>query len=214
LTLMMVPAVMIAVAVLPWLLADPDGVRNSFGYAGVPGGAGLTLLVQPAISTAYLEQNFGGLGDLNGTAFFLYEHGALLTLSGLALLAAFLARVRPAPLDGAVLLWLTVWVFMPSWSFQYAIWGLPFMIMAGYLRGALLFQAWMVLPIVFWYDAFGLMSEGGGIYPWIMGAFWFGWVIALALLGRRIVLARREQPDGVLEPLVGYGPGGAPTSAL
>ena len=213
-TLLVVPTLIVAIPMAPFALHDPDGVRTAFDYAGVPGGGGLSLIVQPGIASAYLEGNFAGLGDLNSANEFLRDNGSLITLAGLAGLAVFLARVRPAPLDAAVMTWLTIWVFNPSYALQYAIWGLPFLLLAGYLRWAALFQLVVLLPTMFWYDAFGLQAEGSTLHPLLMTVLWTLWVVGLVILARRLVLARRGQTDGVLEPLVRYGPDDAPTSAL
>jgi hypothetical protein len=199
------PALMVGVGMLPFLLHDPDGVSRAFGYGGQPGIGGLSVIVNPEIPTAFLERDLEALGNLNSAGDFLHDNAPRITLAGVALLGLFFWRTRPSPLDAAVMLWVTVFVFGPSWSFTYVIWGLPLMLMAGYLRAVVLIQGALLLPTIFWYDVFGLAEEGADLYPVIMDLVWVMWVAGLVVLGRRIVLARRRQPEGVLEPLVRYG---------
>lgn len=112
----------------------------------------------------------------------------------LAVLAAFLWRYRPAPIDGIVVLWLAVYALSPNFLLQYLVWGLPFFITAGYLREAALLQVAVIPALVITYMDSSLYGRpGADAYVALMICLWIFWVVALVVVVRRIV--RRGTPD-------------------
>ncbi|MGH2956312.1 MAG: glycosyltransferase 87 family protein [Solirubrobacterales bacterium] len=174
----------------PFLIADPSGVETLRQYRGLPGLGGLSLAVQPDLAIDWIVD---GHPQLNAASEFLYEHSnSIVSLVPLGVLA-FVIRIRPSPLDSAVLLWLAIYAFAPNPVFQYLIWGIPFFLMAGHLRGTVLLQAVVLVPILIAYLA--PMPTGiAAVYLPIMLGVWAGFVVALFRLGRRAIDNHREVP--------------------
>lgn len=142
LTLLAAAALPLAVALAPFALAGKLPPAIVFSYRGLPGAGGLSLLVQPDLSLGVL--GIRGV-QYSGLSVALGRHGALLVGAGLLAVAAVGVRSRARALDLAVLLWLAVYAFGVNFFFQYALWGLPFLLMAGYVREVLVAQA-VLLP--------------------------------------------------------------------
>jgi hypothetical protein len=186
---LVVAAVAVPLVVLaPYVVSDAGQVQDALGYGGAPGLGGISMFVQPALAESFLTNDFSN--SLSGPTRTLYDNASLLVLAGLAGCGLFLLRFRPRPVDAAVLVWLTVYVFNPNFFPQYLVWGLPFFLMAGYLREVAILQAALVPVIVFFYAK-----------PWgdwatlpyfaIMAALWIAWVSALFVLARRHASFRR-----------------------
>jgi glycosyl transferase family 87 len=169
-------------AMAPYLL-EGDRARRVFSYQGGPGLGGLSLLADPALP--------GGAFALTGArphglALELHQHTRWITGGALAALAVFMYRYRPEPVQAAVLVVLTVWVFGVAFYLQYLVWGLPFILMAGYLRWALVLQA-VALPAT-------IVTYSRGAEPWQVSAYytapmillWVAWTVALVVLLLRI----------------------------
>ena len=122
---------------VPWLVAEPHATVDSLRYSGVPGLGGLSLLAQPNLLDYWLLDGSVQLSGLSNT---LLDLRFVITAVALAAATALLARRRPDPAVGAVLLWLAVFASAVSFGPRYVVWGLPFMLMAGYLREAALLQ--------------------------------------------------------------------------
>ena len=118
----------------------------------------------------------------------MVDHGALLTGAALAAAGTVVVRRRMAPRDGAAVLWLALYVAGTACAFQYAVWGLPFLILAGRLRWAAWMQAGLLVPEALYY-----LGPWHGpellipLYVGCMGAVWLGQAAALrvSLLGAR-----------------------------
>lgn len=168
----------------PFALADLEGVRTTLGYSGAPGLGGLGLVVQPGLIEAWLTQK--EVLMFTAPSQFLYDHTSQITLLGLAGAGAFLLRYRPAPVDAAVLVWLTVYAIAPNFFFQYLVWGLPFFLLAGMIRYVAILQLVVLAPTLIAYLA-PHSPDVAYVYVPIMILVWVGWVVALFLTGRRIV---------------------------
>ena len=174
-----VPAALLA----PFAIADADGVTGLADYAGAPGLGGISLLVQPDLAGKWLEDT---LRTLSGPSQELFDHGS--ALSGAALLAAggVLLRFRTPPRVAAVVVWLTVWVFGAGFFFQYLVWGLPFIVLCGWLRAAVALQAVVLVPLLLFY----LRPWDGDwpelVYVPLMVAVWVAMAVGLARLVRRL----------------------------
>jgi hypothetical protein len=174
-----VPAAMM----LPFAIADPDGVASLADYSGAPGLGGLSLLVQPGLVGDWLVDV---TRTLSGPSRELFDHGSLLTGAALLAAAATLMRFRAPPRVAAVVLWLTLWVFGAGFFFQYLIWGLPFIVLCGWIRAAAALQAAVLVPMLLFY--FRPWDERWLEYVYIpiMVAVWLAMVVALARLVRGV----------------------------
>jgi hypothetical protein len=192
-----------AILLLPFLVVDPTDVLNLRHYQGVPGLGGLSLVTDPAAGADWMtlgpfDHDHGAVGG------FVYDHPGTITLVGVLALAAFVFRYRPAPIDGAVLLWLAIYVFNPNFFLHYLVWGLPFFIMAGYLREVALLQLLLVPALVIYYLVpFSDAMPAAAIYVPLMIALWAFWVVALVTLAARVARQRTAYPTGTQPPLVG-----------
>lgn len=195
-----VPALMLA----PFFVADPDGVLKILDYNGAPGLGGLSIVMQPSLAADWLT---GAPLDLSPVSSWLAERGGLTSLLALAGAFAFLLRYRPSPLDAAVFVWLVVYAFSPNLFLQYAIWGLPFMLIAGYLRAALLVEVLLALPFAVVYSQVWDDRDIALAYTPFMIALWALSVAGVLLLGRRI--QRRSGSRGELRPPPRTAPGSA-----
>ena len=174
-------AVAVPVALLsPFLLADPHGVWRLRDYKGIPGMGGLTLVVQPELAERWLTNPVGP----NAINRWIAGHSTLVNLLAIGPVAAFLlARRVPAP-RAAAILWLAVWAFGTGFFFQYLVWGLPFLLLAGLLRAALAVQLVAIVPAILFYR--GPWEDHGVVvvFAALMIALWVGWVAGLAALAR------------------------------
>lgn len=125
-------------ALLPFALSDPAGVASIAGYHGYPGSGGLSLLLQPNLAARPQP-------SLTSASQLLQDLSPFLTLIGLAVLALFLRRHRAPALTGAVAICLVIYILGANWFLQYAIWSLPFILMLGWVKAALIIQA-LLLP--------------------------------------------------------------------
>ena len=170
------------ILLLPWLAANPSSLR-ALNYAGLPGVGGLSLAVQPSLADAALVR--GSHVRYSEATLRLLDLGKPLLLVALGALGVYLLVVRLKPAQAAVLVWLTVYAFLPNFFFGYAIWGLPIFLMAGYVREVAAFQAVVVVPLLIWearpWDAHSVAWT----YAAIMLVVWAAAVVALGLQVRR-----------------------------
>ena len=175
---------------MPWLLTEPAAVKTGLSYAGVPGAGGLTLAVQPEMAARWLTR----FVQLNGINQFLFDHRSASNALITGALATFLLRNKTAPLRAAVIVWLALWAFGSGFFFQYLLWGLPFVIMAGYFRAAAAAQLAVVIPAYLFYTG-PWQSEGVvPVYATLMLLLWAGTVIGLMVLGRREMAQPAARP--------------------
>jgi hypothetical protein len=118
--------------------------------------------------------------------------------------AGFVLRYRPALIDAAVLLWLAIYAFSPNFFLTYLVWGLPFFIMAGYLRQVAILQAILVVPTVGYYlSLWPSPSTAAGIaYVPIMFGLELFWLFATAVVAIRIAKRHERDRPGLQSPLV------------
>jgi hypothetical protein len=164
----------------PFLIADFHGVREMLRYNGAPGLGGLTLALQPDLAQTWLRvpTEFNGIND------WIFEHQRWVNGAVLGLTAAFLVRFRVAAPLGAVVLWLAVWALGTGFFFQYLVWGLPFMLIAGYLRSAAALQLVTIVPAVVFYSGPWKANAIVVAFVVVMLAVWLAWLTALVLLAR------------------------------
>lgn len=172
-----VPAAMLA----PFLVADAAGVQEMLRYQGAPGLGGLTLALQPGLADSWLREPVA----LNAANQWIADHQRLVNLAVVGGLGGFLLAVRMPPAAAAAFLWLGVWSFGTGFFFQYLVWGLPFLLVAGHLRAAALLQLATLAPAIVFYA--GPWDDGRVVagFVVVMLAVWAGWIAALAGLARR-----------------------------
>jgi hypothetical protein len=188
-----------AAALAPFFVAEPSGTATIFDYAGVPGLGGLSLVVEPSLAGDWLTNRMPL--ELSSWSQTLHDHAGLIVLVALAGTGLALLRYRPSAVDAAVLLWLAVYTFIPNLFLQYLVWGLPFFIMAGYLRKVALIQALLVVPALLHFTRPWPNDDIAFVYVPPMIGFVVISAVALVLFARRVVISRRSNPRGVLPPL-------------
>ena len=187
-------------SVLPFLIADPGGVLGIANYRAAPGLGGISLIIQPDLAASWLSPH--GAFHLTGASVFLYHWGPRLLVVALLLVAALIYRFQPAPVDAVVLLWTATYVFTPGFFFQYLIWGMPFMLMAGYTRAVIALQLVTIGPAVVAY--LGPWPNGDIAIPYaaIMISVWLGFVYAFVLLVRSMISGSTSRSDELQGPYV------------
>lgn len=177
-----------ALALAPFLAADPAGVINIRRYASLPGFGGPALLLQPSFARVWLQ---GASVPLDGGTLWLITHGSSITLAALVALTAWMCARRTPPLVAAMLVWLTVYAFGPGFAFQYACWVLPFMLAANHLRAAAALQALLLVPMFILYAHVNL-AAGTVVYVGVMALAWGAFVVVLLVMLRSSMTRPRE----------------------
>jgi hypothetical protein len=176
-------AAVLSATMAPFVLATPGEALLIFSYHGVPGFGGISLLVQPEFPVRILA---GIPVQASDALLFMRDHGHQVTLiPALALLGAYLLRRRVEPVRASVLLWLTVWAFGGNFFLQYLVWGLPFLLVAGYLRAVAAIQVALFVPLLITYNA--TVPEGLAVsgYRFPVVCAWVAALVALFVLVRR-----------------------------
>lgn len=209
--LLVLPAVFIpAIALMPFALADPGGVLSITHYQSLPGFGGYSLLLQPNLANDYLQ--VGPHVAPSAVSTWVLAHGGLTTLAGLGIVTPFLWLRRTPPIRGAVIMWLTVYAFTGGFFFQYLVWGVPFMVLAGYRLpvAALLSLACIPEAVVYLQLQSGIAVR---MFQFGMAGMYLLFVAAWALmLGRE--LRRSPGPPGTAGTAgMGARSGGAPAGA-
>ena len=185
LTLAGAAALPLILAFLPYAAAGALPEAQRLAYRGIPGAGGLSLVVQPELPQAYL-----GIRSLtfSGLTRALTDHGAFLVAASLLAVGYVGARTRAAAPQLAVLLWLAVFAFGVNFFFQYALWGLPFLLMAGLLRVVALAQGALLLAMAIFYLRPWEQPLVGGAYSALMLGLWAA--VALGAAGVAVRLLR------------------------
>ena len=169
-------------AFLPFAVADPDGVLQALRYRGVPGVGGISLVAQPELARAWMNES---PVDVSWLTYALIDIGGAITVAALLALAAYLLRFRPGPVEGAALVYLVLWAFGVNFFLQYVIWGFPFLLIAGYVREVAAAQALMLPAMVLAYLRPWESEVAAWIYAPTAIAMWVASVLGLiALAGR------------------------------
>ena len=175
-------AVLVA-ALAPYLIADFAPVTDALSYAGAPGLGGLTMFLQPGLTDAFLT---GAAEVPNELTDWAYRRASAFVAVGLTLAGLFLLRHRPRAVAAAPLVWLAVYVANPDWFIQYVVWGLPFFLIAGWLREVAALQVALVPIAVLTYGTPWGRDEVVVVYVAIMAGVWISWLALLARTGLRI----------------------------
>jgi hypothetical protein len=181
------------VLLLPFAVADSSGVATLADYSGAPGVGGLSLVLQPDLAADWLT---GAAPQLNPASRTLYDLGGKVSLVVIAALGAFLLRFRPAPLRAATLLWLAIYAFSPNLFVHYAVWGLPFFLLAGYVWQVAAAEALLLVPTALVYLGPWESRDVAIAYLPFMLAAWAGALIAFVVLAVRTARAGRPRAGG------------------
>jgi hypothetical protein len=173
------------ISVAPFLIDNPGPTWKSLTFNnGVPGIAGLSMLVQPGLTHGWLV---GPVPTPSSATLFLVHHQN--EIVGIAVLAtALLAWRRKLDcVSAAALIWLAVYLANTNWAYQYFVWGLPFFLLAGRWREVALLQLALALPTAEIYFHFGVHSVSWLYIPLLM-AVWAGFAVAFVFTvsGHRI----------------------------
>jgi hypothetical protein len=143
--LLLSTAVVPCLLTLPFVIGYPATLHQIVSYQGGFGWGGLSIFVEPSSLKAYID---GGSPIWSPAQHGLQEVARVLLPE--AVLGATLALYwrRRSPERGMVLIITTVYVLMPNFFAQYAVWGLALAAAAGYIRAALAAQAVLVLPLI------------------------------------------------------------------
>lgn len=174
----------------PYLLHDSSAVSDALSYSGLPGLGGFGLAVHAA--RALFSARYALDGPLPNSDL-LYESGPYVVAAALALALALMASRRTPPRRAAVIVWLAVYALGVNFAPQYAVWGLPFFLLAGYLTATAVVQIALVPPFVIYY------TDPGGkpalvVYTVFMVALWAAAAVGLALAVRRELAAPSRDP--------------------
>lgn len=125
---------------IPYVVADPEGVRTIFEYAGIPGAGGLSLLVQPELAKPWVWHLPLEAVPLHAPSARLQDLAT--PILGLALLAATaLAWRRRLPAaEAGILVLLVTYAVSANLFAYYLLWVVPFLLVTGRLRIALAVQ--------------------------------------------------------------------------
>jgi hypothetical protein len=180
------------VAMLPFLAADGAGVRHVIHYSGVPGLGGLSLVLQPGLAARWLTHPVMPSGL---TEWLFIRHAGL--DNGLVVVAflAYAAIARPEHRIASTVLWLLVLAFGSGFFFQYLVWLLPFLLLAGHVRATAVLQIVVSIPMVIFYLG---PWHGSGIvivYVVLMLLVWISWLAGIVVISNRDRWAERVRPD-------------------
>jgi hypothetical protein len=172
---------------LPLLARDPAPIVDALtSNRGVPGFGGLSAFVDPETTRTWAAR---GAVEPSQALHDVTSIQNLLVAGAVLALAVLLWRRRVPPLEGLVLLWLTVYVVNPNFAFQYLVWGLPFFVLAGWLWGALAVQAAFLVPGLILYADPPLGDDGWTYLVLVQLA----WLAVVALWLRRVAAAWRGE---------------------
>jgi hypothetical protein len=143
----------LVLALAPFLVADGGAVIDALrANKGLPGFGGISLLAQPELARVWLGT---GGPELSAFSRELYDAAPLIALAALAATAAVLARRRVSARHAAPVLWLAFFAFGINFNFQYLVWLLPFLLLAGRVRTVALVQGLLLVPGLVLYLPFG-----------------------------------------------------------
>ncbi|MGI8865000.1 MAG: glycosyltransferase 87 family protein [Solirubrobacteraceae bacterium] len=166
----------------PFLVADSSGALGIRHYAGAPGMGGLSLVLQPNLAQLWLTRP---VAPNHVISWLFVKHPTVLNLATITAFAGYAWRFRPAPRPAAAVLWLMVLAFGSGFFFQYLIWVLPFLLLAGHIRAATLLQAAITLPMLLFYVTAWRSDGIVPVYVAVMLIVWLGWVGVGAAIAKR-----------------------------
>jgi hypothetical protein len=185
--LLLATATPVVASFVPFALAGTLPTAHALSYRGLPGVGDLSLTAQPNLAELAL-----GTGNPSASPLtrFLFNHGNLLVAGGLLLVVIVGARTRAPATQMAALLWLAVYAFGVNFFFQYLVWGLPFFLMAGYVRAVLVAQLVLIVPTLLFYLRPWHHVSLSVLYAIVMIGLWALTTGAFFALGRQLIRRR------------------------
>lgn len=169
-------------AMAPFLAADWSATTHIVHYQGSPGMGGLSLALQPDVAQRWLTR----LVPFNGVErWLMLEHAGAWNALTVAAFALYAWVRRPAPRVAAAVLWLVVLAFDSGFFFQYLVWGMPFFLLAGYVRATALLELVIAVPMLIFYVPAGHRPSLVYVYVPLMLLCWAGWVAGAFWLASR-----------------------------
>jgi hypothetical protein len=180
------------VALAPWLIRDAgETIGTLRDYHGVPGLGGLSAFLQPELVRYYVE--FTDPPTPNAAVLRMTDLQPYLVIAAITAAATVAARARAHPAEAAALIWLAVWAANVNFAFQYLVWGLPFLLLAGHLRGAAALQLAALVPALLLY-ARPAPETTAGVYVVLQAALYLALVVAALAYGRRLLTRPNPAP--------------------
>lgn len=180
------------VAVAPWIVSEGTGWLRVFRYNGAPGLGGLSLLAQPDLAPAWFGH---GGATPNGLSQALFDASRYVAGASVLAVAGVLLRLRAGATVAAVAIWLAVYAFGVTFFMQYAVWGIPFFLMAGYVRHVAVLELALTAPVLVTYAGIaGREWHVHVLYVAPMLLVWAGMTLALIALLRGTARPRPGTP--------------------
>jgi hypothetical protein len=177
-----------AAAVAPWLAMDPGGTLDALrANHGVPGFGGLSAFLQPQL-TRYWSALDAPPPPIAPAITAVTDVQNLIVGAAVLAVAAMLALRRAEPLAGLAALWMCVLAVNPNFAYQYVVWALPFLLLAGLLRETALLQAALLAPALLLYSH----ADKGGWTYWVLVQL--AWLVIVAIAARRLRSAIATAP--------------------
>jgi hypothetical protein len=177
------------VAIAPFALIDYSGVRLISHYQGSPGMGGIGLILQPDLAARWLSY---WVVATRPVQWLFIDHAGTYNAVVLLGYAALAWWLRPSPRIGAAMLWLIVFAFGSGFFFQYLVWGLPFFLLAGYLRATALLELVVTVPMLIYFLGPWKAHSIVALYVPFMIVVWAGWAWGAVVLARQAAASRRS----------------------
>ena len=179
---LLVPAVLVPVlATLPWLIGDYAATHAALtANGGVPSVGGYSVLLQPSLTGNFLLGHHARPGSVVD---WFTDHQNLIVGAAAVAAAVVAHRRRLSLFAAASLLYLAVWAANPNQSYQYYLWGIPFLLLAGHWRAVALLQAALAVPALIVYPRWAV-SWLQPPYVVALVAIWLGTVAWAVSYGR------------------------------
>ena len=185
LTLVAAAAAVPLLAIAPWLVRDAaETVATLRDNRGVAGLGGMSTLLQPDIARYWIA--FGEPPVPNTAIERMSDLQPVLVAAAALLAAAVARRARARPAQAATLIWLAVWGASVNGAFQYLVWGLPFMLLAGHLRAAAVLQVAAFVPAFILY-ARPAPRDTATLYVVLQVGLYLGIVVAAIAYARTLI---------------------------
>lgn len=195
---LLVPAVAIpALLLAPFLFADgADTVEALQANRGIPGFNGVSLILIEPTLVDYWRTSFGV--DSPAVANRLADIQPLIIAAVVAAMIPLVALRRVPPAMSASLIWLAIFALNPNFAWHYLVWGLPFFLMAGYVREVFAFQLVALAPLTLFYLPGDLSRPVlDYVYTPLALLAWLALVVAFVLMVRQVL---RLPPRRLLSP--------------
>lgn len=170
---------------VPFLVANFDGtVEALHTNRGVPGFGGPSLAAQPDLIEIWIRGADVAVGSTVRTLTDLQN-----AIVGIAVLAVggLLWWRRTEPYTAAAAVWVTVVAVNPNFAFQYVVWVLPFLLLAGWVPMVAVLEALLLVPGLILYRVIDVGdADLGLVYAPIAIAAWLAFVVCWIWLLARV----------------------------